>query len=144
MAIELDVAHWCLLELGLGAPLLVYMHVGAKESFAGSGHYMMEGATLDRFRAAVVDAARGKELDAILARLKKKGYTASAHAALKRVPKGFDPGHPRAEMLKGKGLTVEFPDLPKGILASPKLLPWLTAGAKDVAPFVEWLVFATA
>jgi uncharacterized protein (TIGR02453 family) len=129
---------------GPGGPVAVYMHVGAEESFAGSGHYVMESPALDRFRAAVVDAKRGKELDGILARLAKKGYAAVSHEALKRVPKGFDPEHPRSELLKGKGLTVTFPKLPKGILASPKLLPWLVSGAKDVAPFVEWLVFATA
>jgi len=64
--------------------------------------------------------------------------------ALKRVPKGFDPGHPRAELLKRKGLGVAFPKLPKGALASPKLVPWLADHAKKAAPLVEWLLFATA
>jgi hypothetical protein len=59
------------------------------------------------------------------------------------VPKGYDPEHPRAEHLKRKGLTVTFPPLPRGILASKKLVPWLVTNTKAAALLVEWLVFAT-
>jgi uncharacterized protein (TIGR02453 family) len=126
------------------APAALYVHVGDTERFAAAGHYMMDGPDLARFRAAVVDDARGGELGKILAKLKKKGFSIEQHDVLKRVPKGFDAEHPRAELLKGKGLTATFPDLPKGILASPKLVKWLVGASKDVAPLVEWLVFATA
>lgn len=37
-----------------------------------------------------------------------------------------------------------FPKMPKGLIASPKLLPWLVTQIKTAAPLVEWLVFATA
>ena len=45
-------------------------------------------------------------------------------------------------LAKRKGLTVGFPPLPRGILASKKLVPWLVTHAKAAAPLVEWLVFA--
>jgi uncharacterized protein (TIGR02453 family) len=125
-------------------PMALYFHVGDKEKFGAAGHYMMEAESLTRFRANIVDAKRSRELDKILAALTKKGFTPSTHNDLKRVPKGFDPAHPRAEMLKWRGLTVGFPPLPKGILATPKLVKWLADGCKASAPFVEWLVFATA
>jgi uncharacterized protein (TIGR02453 family) len=125
------------------APAAIYVHVGT-EIFAAAGHYMMDGPDLARFRAAVVDDARGAELAKILARLRKKGFTIEQHGALKRVPKGFDAEHPRADLLKGKGLTATFPAVPKGMVASPKFAKWLVAGSKDVAPLVAWLVFATA
>jgi hypothetical protein len=60
------------------------------------------------------------------------------------VPRGFDPGHPRADLLKRKGLFVSFPKMPKGILATRKLLPWIVESAKQTAPLVEWLTLATA
>ncbi len=47
-------------------------------------------------------------------------------------------------MLRRKGLIVSFPKVPKGLLASPKLVQWLTDGCKTARPLVEWLVFATA
>lgn len=125
-------------------PMALYFHVGATETFGAAGHYMMEPESLERFRAAVADAKRGKELEKILASLAKKGFAADSHDSLKRVPKGYAPEHPRAEMLKRKGLTVGFPSVPKGMLATPKLKKWLADSCKTAAPLVEWLAFATA
>ena len=124
-------------------PFALYLHVGQPHSFAAAGHYMMDPAALGRFRESVADEKRGKELEKLLAKLTKKGFTTDSHESLKRVPKGFDPDHPRAEMLKRKGLTVSFPSMPTGALGSRKLVPWLVKNAKEAAPLVEWLVFAT-
>ncbi len=104
---------------------------------------MMDPAALSGFRKAVADDTTGKELDKLIAKLTKKGYSIDPHDALKRVPKGFDADHPRAELLKRKGLTVSFPEMPEGALASRKLIPWMIAGVKATAPLVEWRVFAT-
>ncbi len=125
-------------------PMALYFHVGDTEKFGAAGHYMMEAESLTRFRASLVDPKRSKELDKILAALRKKGFTPSTHNDLKRVPKGFDPEHPRAEMLKWRGLTVGFPELPRGILATPRLTRWLADACKASVPLVEWLAFATA
>jgi uncharacterized protein (TIGR02453 family) len=125
-------------------PMALYLHVGVGQRFAAAGHYMMDAPSLARFRAAVVDKDRGKELDRIVARLRKSRFTTGAHETLKRVPKGFDADHPRAELLKMKGLVVTFPTIPRGVLTARKLLPWLVGMGKQAAPLVEWLVFATA
>jgi uncharacterized protein (TIGR02453 family) len=125
-------------------PMAIYFHVGAGETFAAAGHYMMEKESLARFRAAVADDARGKELVKILAALRKKGFPAESHDRSKRVPKGYPADHPRAELLTYKGLTVGFPDVPKGMLTSPKLVKWLAGHCKTSAALVDWLVVATA
>jgi uncharacterized protein (TIGR02453 family) len=125
-------------------PMALYFHVGADERFGAAGHYMMEPTSLERFRRAVADPARGAELEKILRKLDKKGFRAESHDSLKRVPKGYDADHPRAELLRRKGLHVGFPDIPKDAIATPKLLPWVAKQCKEVVPFVEWLVFATA
>ena len=124
-------------------PFALYLHVGLPHSFGAAGHYMMSAPALERFRKTVADEKGGKELEKLLAKLTKKGFTIDSYESLKRVPKGFDPQHPRAELLKRKGLTVSFPEMPKGVLASRKLVPWLLSGVKQTAPLVEWLVFAT-
>jgi uncharacterized protein (TIGR02453 family) len=126
------------------APTAIYLHVGHDERLGAAGLYMMDAPALSRFRTAVTDEARGKELQKIMARLEKKGFVTGARETLKKVPKGFDPEHPRADLLKGKGLFVTFPPMPKKVLSSRKVLDWLLPHAKDAAPFVEWLVFATA
>jgi uncharacterized protein (TIGR02453 family) len=125
-------------------PMALYFHVGHDERFAAAGHYMMEPESLTRFRTAVADAKRGAELERILKKLERLGFPADSHDSLKRVPKGFDPEHARAELLKRKGLTVSFPALPSALLVSPKLVKWLVDQNKKVVPLVEWLVFATS
>ncbi len=121
----------------------LYLHIGQPNSFAAAGQYAMSSDQLVKYRAAVADAKRGRELDRILATLAKKGFTANSHGNYQRVPKGYDPEHPRAEHLKRKGLTITFPPLPRDILTSKKLAPWLVSNAKAAAPLVEWLVHAT-
>ncbi|MEI9935967.1 MAG: DUF2461 domain-containing protein [Pseudomonadota bacterium] len=124
-------------------PMALYVHVGQPNSFAAAGQYMMDPRSLERYRAAVADEQRGKELIKLLVALTKKGFLVRSHDSYKRMPKGYDADHPRAEHLLRKGLTVGFPELPKGILASPKFSPWLVGQAKLAAPLVEWLTFAT-
>jgi uncharacterized protein (TIGR02453 family) len=68
-------------------PAALYVHVGT-ERFAAAGHYMMEGPDLARYRKAIEDDAKGKELVKILATLKKKGHVIESHGEFKRVPKG--------------------------------------------------------
>jgi uncharacterized protein (TIGR02453 family) len=124
-------------------PMALYFHVGQPRSFGAAGHYMMDPQALEKFRKAVADDARGRELDKLLASLTKKGFSIDSHDTYARVPKGYDPAHPRAEHLKRKGLTVGFPPIPKGLLAKPKLVTWVATQAKAAASLVEWLVFAT-
>jgi uncharacterized protein (TIGR02453 family) len=125
-------------------PVALYMHFGTEQVVA-SGLYMMQPPALARYRSAVADEGRGKELTKILAKLDKDGFGADTmhDDHLKKVPKGFDPEHPRAELLRRKGLGVAFPALPKGMLTSPELATWLVRHAKKAVPLVEWLVFAT-
>jgi uncharacterized protein (TIGR02453 family) len=125
-------------------PMALYFHVGATETFGAAGHYMMEPASLERFRAAVADQKRGAALDKLLGRLDDNGFSPDSHESLKRVPKGFDPDHPRAELLKRKGLVVSFPAVPAGLLAKPGLTRWVADACKTAAPLVEWLAVATA
>jgi uncharacterized protein (TIGR02453 family) len=125
-------------------PMALYFHVGAKEIFGAAGHYQMEPDSLSRFRAAVADEARGRELERILASLAKKGFPADKHEGFKRVPKGFAQDHARAELLKRRGLVVEFPALPSALLADARLGKWLAGACKTAGALVEWLTFATA
>jgi uncharacterized protein (TIGR02453 family) len=124
-------------------PMALYFHVGEPRSFGAAGHYMMDPAALEKFRKAVADDKKGRELAKLLGSLQKKGFSVDSHDTYARVPKGYDPNHPRAEHLKRKGLTVGFPAIPKGLLGKSKLVAWVATQAKAAAPLVEWLVFAT-
>lgn len=126
-------------EAGPSAPAPLYLHVGGTEVFACAGHYMMTGPQLARFRAAVADDATGTALATMLKGLVRAGYGVGAHETMARVPRGMDPAHPRADLLRQKGLIVSFPALPPSLLVDRALVAWLVKHAKRVAPAVEWL-----
>jgi len=121
-------------------PMPLYLHVAATEAFVAAGHYMMDGPQLARFRAAVLDDAQGARLADVLRRLERAGFTVGSHEMLRKVPRGLDPAHPRADLLRRKGLVVSFPTLPRNLLVERRLVDWLVAHTKRVVPLVDWLV----
>jgi uncharacterized protein (TIGR02453 family) len=127
---------------GPNQPVPVYVQLGT-ETFVGAGHYMMEPAQLARFREAVLDDAQGKTLARIVATLEKAKFRLVSYDALKKVPRGIDPAHPRAELLKRKSLAVEFPTLPKRLVTSRKFVDWLVDRVDQSRPLVEWLAELT-
>ena len=116
-----------------------YVQISAQGLYVGSGYYMLAPDQLERYRAAVADNRSGPKLATAVDQLRKKRHAVAAREALKRVPRGIDPEHPRADLLRMKGVHVgrEF--------GAPK---WLhTAGAaerilttwRDAAPVNRWL-----
>ncbi len=71
--------------------------------------------------------------------LGKAGYEVGGHDDYKKVPKGFDDDHPRAELLKMKGLTGGLPEIPKGMLFEPELAKFIADHGKAFVPMVKWL-----
>ena len=124
---------------GPSAPAALYLHLGAAEVFVAAGQYMMDPGQLARFREAVVDDRRGGDLVAILRKLTRAGFTVGSHDLLQRVPRGFDPNHPRADLLRRKGLIVTFPELPRELLVTRGLIDWLVRHTREAVPLVEWL-----
>ena len=124
---------------GPSAPAALYLHLGATEVFVAAGQYMMDPGQLARFREAVVDDHRGGDLVAILRKLTRAGFTVGSHDLLQRVPRGFDPNHPRADLLRRKGLIVTFPELPRELLVTRGLIDWLVRHTREAVPLVEWL-----
>ena len=99
-------------------PYNTHLRIGwNKEDQAGlflsleEGHFTVGGGTFDfgrqgleRYRETVA-SKKGERLSQILHELCAKGYRLEA-PELKRVPRGYDKDHTRAELLKRKSLTV--------------------------------------
>ena len=117
---------------------VLYLHIGPDEEYVGVGCYQFDGARVARWRRAVTGAP-GRALLRIIAGLRRKGYQPRGYESYTRVPKGFAPDHPRAELLKYKGLICSFPAIPAGLLHKPELARWLIGHAKATAPLVIWL-----
>jgi uncharacterized protein (TIGR02453 family) len=122
-----------------GSSAAMYVHLGIDEEFVGVGTYFFEDNQLPRWRKLVAADATGKPIAALIGKLRKAGYQVGGHDDYKKVPKGYAPNHPRAELLKMKGLTGGFPEMPKGMLHKPELADWLVKHAKATAPLVVWL-----
>jgi len=121
-----------------GGAAALYAHFGL-EDIAAAGHWALGADDLARYRQLVVDDKTGVELARRVKRLEAKGFTVAAFESLKKVPKGFDPEHPRAALLKHKGLGFDFPKIPASVRHSPKLLGWLSEQVKQSATVISWL-----
>ena len=138
------VAGWIPLDKGRAAspgatPAAMYLQVGIDQRFTGSGCWTLEPDALKRFRAALLDPRRGAALSRRLAVLAAEGFTCSAAETLVRVPAGVDPDHPRAALLRMKGLVVDPGDVPRRLVTRPGLTGWLVEKARAAAPVVTWL-----
>jgi uncharacterized protein (TIGR02453 family) len=98
-----------------------YFHLQPGESFAGGGMWHPSKPLLDSFRATILD-----DEGRVRAALEDAAFLAEfgpirSHETLKRVPPGFPPDHPMADLARYKDLTfgrrlsddeVYSPDLP--------------------------------
>jgi uncharacterized protein (TIGR02453 family) len=116
-----------------------YVQLSADGLLAGGGMYHMEPRQLERYRAAVAADGTGRKLQSMVDTLRTKGLDVHAGDELKTAPKGYPRDHPRAELLRFKGLVV---------MKSWEPASWLgTAGAKKrvvdlfhtAAPVLAWL-----
>lgn len=90
-----------------------YVHLEPNRLLLITGVKVMDTATLPLFREAVADSRKGKALEQILSATQGKSMEIRGERSA-RVPPGFAPDHPRAGLLKAKGLYLEkWSPLPK-------------------------------
>jgi uncharacterized protein (TIGR02453 family) len=83
-----------------------YVQISATGLYAGSGYYHLQNDQLERFRRAVDDPKTGPQLAKAVDALRKQRYEVDSRESLRRAPRGFDPEHPRAGLLRMKGMHV--------------------------------------
>ena len=121
-----------------------YFHLEPDALMLGCGIYMFPKHLLEAYQRAVVDPKLGPALRRAIAKVPAEamgktgcGMTPDRY---KKLPAGFDPSHPSAELLKNKGLTAGIEvGLPKE-LHSRKLLDYSFRHFEKMAPIHEWLV----
>jgi uncharacterized protein (TIGR02453 family) len=99
-----------------------YVQLTAHGLGAGAGMWEMASDQLERYREGVDRGASGKRLERIVTDIRDTEILVMGHGELKTTPRGYPKDHPRAELLRYKGLTA-WRDWEPG--------PWLgTARAK--------------
>lgn len=117
-----------------------YFHLEPPDMMLGAGVYMMPAPLLARYRRAVVDPKKGKELGLVAARIARlKGFDLGGKH-YKRVPAGFDPAHPNAELLKHNGLYAGYETPIPQEFYSARLLDYCFERFKAALPLHRWLV----
>src|SRR5262249_39680720 len=116
----------------------MYLSFGLDGEYVGIGAWHMEPAVLQRYRALVDDAKTGAELQKIVTKLQQGGWSLGSMEALKRGPSPYAQDHPRADLLKRKGLAASIQPA-EGISATPELADWAEAKLREAAPMVLWL-----
>lgn len=99
------------------------------------GLYMAEPKALERYRAAVLDDRVGGALDRMIRGFERKGYKLEGPRK-KRLPRGFDPGHPRARFLMYDGLYA-WTETP---LPSADFVQHCFAHYRTLTPLHQWLM----
>jgi len=119
-----------------------YFHLEPPNLMLGIGLYMFPKTLIEEYRQSVVHPVHGDALQAALKHLDKKGYGIGGEH-YKRVPRGFDPDHPNADLLLHNGLWtgVEMRLPPE--LHSKKLIHLAFKHYKAMLPLHQWLVAMT-
>jgi uncharacterized protein (TIGR02453 family) len=82
-----------------------YVQVDATGMLAGIGYWELSRDQLERLRRAVDDARTGDELVHLVEVARAAGCEVLG-SELKRAPRGYDPDHPRIDLLRHKRLAV--------------------------------------
>jgi uncharacterized protein (TIGR02453 family) len=116
-----------------------YIQVSADGLGAGRGFYTLDADQLARYRRAIVDERSGAQLARIVSATTKRGIEVTAHETLKTAPKGYPKDHPRAELLRHKGL-VAWRHWPVGSwLGTGRAKKRVVDFLRAAEPLNEWL-----
>lgn len=115
-----------------------YVEISARGVRSGAGFYDASGSDLARIRASIDSEATGKQLQRILAKLEKSGFTVGGQK-LKTSPRGYDAEHPRIELLRHKSLTIGREYGFEPIIHTSDLLDSVRADWKAARPLVDWV-----
>ncbi len=113
------------------------------DATGGGLHVGMHGfdkTMLAAYREAVDDDVLGSELEAALETVREAGDYEVRGQHYKRVPRGFDADHPRADLLRFNTLYVSSPGIEPAVLASASLVDAVMDECEKMAPLQQWLV----
>jgi uncharacterized protein (TIGR02453 family) len=115
-----------------------YLHLNTEHLFVAAGAHQLQGDALRAYRRAVDHETSGSELVRIEQQLAAKGYALGGRT-LKRGPRDVDPEHPRLELLKHTGVTIQRAHPVGDWLYDPsEVVPRVIETFADAEPLVAW------
>lgn len=105
-----------------------------------AGQWLFPKELLPHYQQAVDDPTEGAALTAAIAAVVNAGAYTVQGDQYKKVPAGYPADHPRADLLRYKGLHASSPQLELEILQSAELVDVLFTHCCNMAPIQQWLV----
>ena len=115
-----------------------YLHAENNHILIGVGVKMFPKPILDRYRQAVVDKKLGGELKKVVQKVSDQGYLVDGKH-YKRVPRGYDDGHPNAEFLLFNGMTARIEGKVPDEFYSDTLIDYAYSHYRNMLPLHKWL-----
>ncbi|MCP4601319.1 MAG: DUF2461 domain-containing protein [Proteobacteria bacterium] len=120
-----------------------YFHLDKDQLLIGGGLHTFTKDQLVTYRTWVDNEKRGTELEKTLAKSKKSFPANLEMDCYKRVPQGFPKDHPRAELLKQKGVVLgEQGKIPSAIHTG-KVIEYIYRRFEKMLPLHKWLLAMT-
>lgn len=104
------------------------------------GQYGFPKPILEAYREAVVDDALARALERAIASVEAAGDYQVGGTHYKRVPRGYDASHPRADLLKHNGLYAHIGGIPPEVMTTPEFVELCFQHCRNMAPLQQWLV----
>jgi len=125
-----------------------YLHLGPPTVMIGGGMHTFPRELLEPYREAAADPKLGPQLreavdqvgDALGGDPFEIAACYGAPESYKRVPKGYDPDHPNADLLRRKGLSAGIESPIPDELHGPELVDYAYERFEAIAPLHRWLV----
>jgi uncharacterized protein (TIGR02453 family) len=124
---------------GPSAGVGYYVQISGDGLAVGGGFRTHSPSQTDSFRRAVAAEGPGAELEGIVAGLVTAGFALEG-AELKRCPRGFDPSHPRVDLLRRKEIMAINRLGTPTWLSTPDALQQVRAGWEAIRPLAEWVL----
>jgi len=117
-----------------------YFQIEPNKLMLGAGLYMFTPRVLSSYRKAVVDPESGSRLRDIIKNIERIKDFKVEGRHYKRVPPGYDPGHPNADLLLHNGLYVALETRLPDALFTAKAADFCWQKYRPFLPLHEWLV----
>lgn len=120
-----------------------YFHLEPPLLMLAAGNHCFSKKILGPYRDAVVDPVQGPALAKAVTKVEKhQGYSVGGeHYA--RTPRGYDPNHPNADLLRYNGLYAMTATPVPDELFSSDIIEYCFSRFNTMAPIHEWLVKMT-
>ncbi len=116
-----------------------YISLSADGLYVGAGFRGPDPGLLERFRAAIDDDTTGRQIQAIVGSLRRRGYEVASHETPSSAPRGYAPDHPRIELLQMKDISAGRLFAPAAWLSTARARERIDRVMTDTGALVTWL-----